>query len=435
MLVLVPADAATLDALPSDVDASAALAASPAVAAARAGLDAARASHALGLVERPGWTATSALAGRSGGGSNRTRDVELLIERNLRLPGKRAAAERLGQAREQAALHTWQLVWREQARSLLDRQAAWLRDCQSAAVWADQQALLNQQARSVARRQTLGDAATVDARQAQAAATQAATQAQLGEARCNTSAAVLQAQFPGLHLGDGRAPLAAADLPGAAGAGAGSAAARSAPLDTDLTTSIAAWLAASPELAVARREALALDAMLAVDLADLRGDPIVGLRLGGNSNGERLLGLQIAVSFGGGEHQRATQHAYAARLVAAEADIDVLQRRLSAEAVQVAHEATATRVAWRGAQLAAAQLADSAAALARGYELGEGSLSELLAARRLAQEQQLVARLAGVDSWHAHQRLALESGTLWAPPPAVLAPLAQVGRGSEVAGR
>jgi hypothetical protein len=398
-LLASPARAGTpTDSLPGPLEVSAALAASPAVAAARLGLDAARAGHLQGLADRPGWLATPALARRSGAGSSTTLEAELLIERNLRLPVKRAAAERLGQAREQAALQAWQLAWRQQARSLLERQAAWLRDCQSAAVWAEQQALLSRQSQAVQRRQGLGDAAPVEARQAQAAATQASTQAQLGAARCQAAATMLQAQFPGLPLGDGRAPI---EL------GADSAQA-----------SVATWLAASPELSAARREAQALDAQQALDLAELRADPTLGLRVGGSSAGERVLGVQIALSFGGAEQQRATQRANAARRALAEAEVEVLQRRLAAEAGLALQEAVATRAAWQGARLAAVQWAESAAALARGYELGEGSLAELLGARRLAQEQQLAARLAGVEAWQAQQRLALETGVLWAPPAA-----------------
>jgi hypothetical protein len=167
---------------------------------------------------------------------------------------------------------------------------------------------------------------------------------------------------------------------------------------------------------MARWEARLLDAQQSMDLAALRADPQLGLRLGGNGGGERVIGVQIALEFGGAAHLSASRRAQAARLAASEAEVDMLTRRLGADARFALHEAAAAQVAARGAQLAEAQLADSAALLARGYELGEGSLAEVLAARRLALEQHIVARMTRVDAWKAARRIALETGVAWAAP-------------------
>jgi len=50
---------------------------------------------------------------------------------------------------------------------------------------------------------------------------------------------------------------------------------------------------------------------------------------------------------------------------------------------------------------------------ARAYQLGEGSQNDLLAARRLANEAQLSARLLQLDALELHYRLRLDAHQLW----------------------
>jgi hypothetical protein len=66
-----------------------------------------------------------------------------------------------------------------------------------------------------------------------------------------------------------------------------------------------------------------------------------------------------------------------------------------------------------GSADAAGRLVQVADSLQRSYQLGEGSLGDVLAARRLANEQRLAAAVATVDAWLTRQRLALEAGRLW----------------------
>jgi hypothetical protein len=50
---------------------------------------------------------------------------------------------------------------------------------------------------------------------------------------------------------------------------------------------------------------------------------------------------------------------------------------------------------------------------ARAYQLGEGSLSDLLSNRRLANEAQLAARLVQLDALELRYRLLLDAHRLW----------------------
>jgi outer membrane protein TolC len=119
---------------------------------------------------------------------------------------------------------------------------------------------------------------------------------------------------------------------------------------------------------------------------------------------------------GGTALRRATEREQAARLGVAEAELAGLERRVQAQARAALQQRAAAERSAVDLARAAAQWQQSAAALARGYALGEGSLAEVLAARRLAGEQQAAAAQARVDAWQAGLQIALETGQLWPAP-------------------
>ncbi|MFO0985708.1 MAG: hypothetical protein U1E76_28885, partial [Planctomycetota bacterium] len=93
---------------------------------------------------------------------------------------------------------------------------------------------------------------------------------------------------------------------------------------------------------------------------------------------------------------------------------DDAQRRVETEARLRLREAQLAQGGWQRARVAQDKLEQAAQGLARGYQLGEGSLADLLAARRLANEQRLAASTSAVDAWVARWQLLLEAGRLWA---------------------
>ncbi|OYU82367.1 MAG: hypothetical protein CFE45_27640, partial [Burkholderiales bacterium PBB5] len=106
---------------------------------------------------------------------------------------------------------------------------------------------------------------------------------------------------------------------------------------------------------------------------------------------------------------------------AAQAQAEQARRQAQADAVQRWREAQTQWTLWQGQQQAAGQVQAVAERLARGYALGEGSLSELLAARRLAVEQQLAAAQAATDAHAALWRLHWEADSAAAVPGSVSA--------------
>ncbi|MDE2080108.1 MAG: TolC family protein [Burkholderiales bacterium] len=371
------------------------LAASPAVAAAAYALQAEQAGGRA-LRAGPGeWTV-------SGSGGRRRyvptqpggREWDLALERPWRSAGKAQAATALGDARVAQAALARDRAWREQARLLLEGELRWLQAREQARVWRDQVELLGRQAQAVTRRRQLGDAAEVERLQAQAALAQAEAQWQLAQGRAQAERALLLATFAGLQPGDEALP----------------------PPAEPAALAVAVLVQASVELRAAEREVQVAAAQARVDDAERTPAPTLGMRVGGGpSPGERVVALTFSVPLGG-TYRQATAQASAARLAAAGALRDEVARRTAAEAGMRLRERALALANWQREADAAAQLARSADAVARGYALGEGSLTDVLVARRAANDQGLAASLAAVAAWAAVWRAELEAGRLWPAP-------------------
>lgn len=379
----------------------------PAYQAALLDVDAARAQQRQWNAGDPAWTATLAAARRREANAlpERTGEWELGLQRNLRLPGKAPAYESAGRARLAQAHAGVQRAWREQQRQLLEALGGWLRAQESARLWEQQVDLLLQQRDTVGKRQRLGAAAVIEQHQAEAALAQARAQAEAASGRALAAHETLKRRFPGLE------PLAAQALPA----------------PQPLPGSDAQWLAllqaASSELAQAREEVAAAAAQNRLDEVEQRPDPNLALRVGrARSGGEQMLGFSLSLPFGG-DARAAVAQASAARAAAALRLQEDSQRQAEAQALQQLRAAQSAHTLWRAQADAAQRLHNAADGVARAYQLGEGSLADVLAARRLANEQGMEAALGAIDAWLLRSRLEVEAGLLWTPavPPAAAA--------------
>jgi len=88
-------------------------------------------------------------------------------------------------------------------------------------------------------------------------------------------------------------------------------------------------------------------------------------------------------------------------------------QKITAEAAALYHSAVAALTTWQASRSAAERLKRAADMTARAYQLGEGSLNDLLAARRLANEGQLAAKLAQLEALESRYRLLLDAHQLW----------------------
>lgn len=393
-------DTATAAVLPPATSVVAALVGSPGYQAAQGLVEADRFVRRQFIVGPQEWVGTAYAARRqqSAPVSERTLEWDAGLERTVRLPGKALLYEQVGEAKlaqTQTARHR---AWREQARLLLERHGAWMREREQARVWEFQLALWQRQLDTVARRQRLGDAARIEQRQAEAA--QAQAQVQLLAARRRTAAAreILERQFPQLL-----SPSEAALPPPV-------------PLPADDTQWLRAQTAANLELDGARQDTRAADAQSLLDAAEQHPDPTVGLRVGqARSSNERLVGVTLSIPFGG-EYRAAGAAASAARAVAAALRQAEAERKSDADAVARLRDAQTTHAVWSANNEAARNLQDVADSLRRGYGMGEGSLTDILTAQRLANDQRLATATAAVEAWMARFRLELEAGLLWPEP-------------------
>jgi outer membrane protein TolC len=133
------------------------------------------------------------------------------------------------------------------------------------------------------------------------------------------------------------------------------------------------------------------------------------------SGAERFVGVVLSMPFGG-EYRLAGAAATASRAAAAELHLADAQRRARSEATQRLRDAQSAQALWSDLEGTAQRLTQVANGMQRSYQLGEGTLSEVIAARRLAIEQQLAAAIGAAEAWTAHHRLALEAGMLWREP-------------------
>lgn len=318
------------------------------------------------------------------------------IERPIRLPGKAALDAELGAKGVEIAEWAHGDALHEAGRALLKDWFAWLREGETARQWAEQTALLGKHAKAVARRQQLGDAARVDTIQAEAAMAQAEAQLAQARVRERTAAEELRRRYPGLPLSEAIKPS------------------EPVPIQGDEGEWSAAILEHSHELGVARSAAQRAQVAASRNGREILPDPTLGMHVMRERGGEEhILGVSIAIPLPGQARWAAADAARAEAEAASSREAAALQK-VSTEAATLYHAASAARASWESSRLAADRLTQAADMTARAYQLGEGSLNDLLTARRLANEAQLAARLAQLDALELRYRLLLDAHRLWA---------------------
>ena len=137
------------------------------------------------------------------------------------------------------------------------------------------------------------------------------------------------------------------------------------------------------------------------------------MRYGAERNSaDRIIGVFISVPFGGEARLARSEEAEAHTDAAAQREA-ALVRRLSAEVLSTVNAARVAAGAARQAAQAAGGMRRHADLSALGFELGEGSLSEVLLARRLALEAELAAVMARLEASELCYRLRLDAHQLW----------------------
>lgn len=330
------------------------------------------------------------------GPDERFNEWNAAVERPLRLPGKAALDSELGAAGVALAETGHGDAVHEASRNLLKSWFVWLRESAAATQWSEQLALLDKQAGAVKRRQQLGDAARLETIQSEAALAQAAAQLAQVRVRQQTAAEDLRRRYPGLPIA---LPTVIADPT---------------PVEGGESEWVNAILEHSHELELSRGETQRARIAASRASGDRLPDPTFGLHVSRERAGEdRIVGAYINIPLPGGGRRAASDAALAQTDVATHREA-AATRKISAEAAMLYQSASAAFASWQAGRNAAAQQTQAAEMTARAYQLGEGSLNELLAARRLANEAQLSARLLQLDALELNYRLQLDAHRLWA---------------------
>lgn len=329
------------------------------------------------------------------GSDERFTEWNAALERPLRLPGKASADAELGAAGVSLAETAHGDALHEASRNLLKSWFLWLKETAAAAQWGEQVALLGKQGKSVQRRQQLGDAAQLETIQTEAALAQAEAQLAQARVRQQTAGEDLHRRFPGLPV------IAPASL------------SEPAAIDGNEDEWINAILEHSHELQLARGESQRAQMQAGRSGRDRLPDPTVGVHVSRERAGEdRIVGAYISIPLPGGA-RRATADAALAQADAFGRREAAATQKITAEAASLFHSARAAFATWQAGRNAAERLTRAADMTARAYQLGEGSLNDLLSARRLANEAQLSQRLMQLEALELRNRLLLDAHRLW----------------------
>lgn len=331
------------------------------------------------------------------GGEQRMQEWSAALERPIRLPGKASLDSEIGVQGVALAQTARGDVLHESSRQLLKSWFTWLRESQTARQWAEQTALLEKQQQGILRRQELGDAARLESVQGAGALAQAQAQAGQARVRQQIAAEEIRRRYPLLPLLE---PAELSEPPALSG---------------DLSSWTQAILEHSHELAIARGELQRARLVASRQQAERLPDPTFGLQTSrerGGEGEERTFGAYLSIPLPG-EGRRAQSDVSQAQAAAAERRAAATEIRIYNEAASLYHSASAARAVWQASDLAAGQLEEVARMTARAYQLGEGSLTDLLAARRLANESRLTARLQQLEALELHDRLRLDAHQLW----------------------
>lgn len=327
--------------------------------------------------------------------SERFREWDVGVERPIRLPGKAAIDNKLGQTEVTRSQTMYGDALHEAGRSLLKGWFTWNRERAQASQWAEQVGLLKQQAEIVAKRVRAGDVPRLENGLAEAAMAQAESALHQARLREQVAANDLAQRFPAIALP--KVPLEV----------------RPVPLQQGLDYWKEEVLKHNHELGVARSDSILGRLQAERSSADRMPDPTVGVRVAGERDGtERLVGLHVSIPIPGGARSARSDESRAMAEMAAQREAAVL-RKVTAEAVNTFAAAQAAYGGWQSAQGAADMMRSNAELMAKAYSLGEMGLPEVLTARRQALEASLAAVLARLDAAETRYRLMLDAHQLW----------------------
>ncbi|ANX04934.1 TolC family protein [Immundisolibacter cernigliae] len=319
------------------------------------------------------------------------------ISRRLRLPGKAALDRELGALGNETAELGIADAFHGAALELLDGWFGWLDAASAVAAATTARDRLAEERAAIDKRLARGDAARIDLDLAESAL--AGAEAALAEARTTAaeSSAALGARYPTLPLPAAPPPIPDPEPPA-----------------MDAAALAAQIVARSHEIGIA--EARYQQSMKRAQRGerDRRPDPALGIRtLSERGGDETAVGLTFNIPIGG-RYRAAEARALAADAGAAGAELDAVRRQIVAGSRAVTARLQGSLAAWQAARRAAEAADTHAARARRGYQLGETDLFSLLAAERTAQGARRAEIAARIAAHRAVARVRVDAHQMWA---------------------
>ena len=326
-------------------------------------------------------------------------DWSVAIARSMRLPAKREAdfsiGDRVIDRGRMAALD----ARHETSRLLLGGWFDLLRQSVGVSLAVRQVEVMGELADIVRRRMRSGDAARLEELQAQAALSLAEGQLQLARQRADAARIALERGFPQLA----GVPLPALDSDAHAPGRSGER----------------AELLGRPDRVGQPRNRPAAGRErhpARPGRAGSRGshpDPLIGVRsFTDRGREDRILGVFVAIPLPG-EARVAAQREALALADEGEARAAATQRRVLGGALSAYDATLAGARVWQALAQARGRSDAAARLAARAFELGEGTLTDVLVARRGVLDATLGEQTARIDALEAHARLRLDAHLLW----------------------
>lgn len=395
-LLLASASAMAAPSLPPEQVVVAVLDQFPAVSAAGARVDAARAGAEMLRRGTHEVTLTGSLVARDVTNERRYSEFDGTISRTFRLPGKAALDRKAGALGVEVAQNRMEDTRHQAALLLSELWFDWLSAGEIHQSDTAGAKLLEQALAAVQRRAQLRDAAALDVEHARAAFDQARAMTASSLADREQARALLAATFPDLPL-----PID----PPALGTPEGSMLVLGQLRDLVISR--------SHEIRVADREAARLETLAQRARKDRMADPTVGLRAFSERSGmERGGGLVLTIPLGGGYRKAASDMA-AAEASAGLMELSLARRMVEATAQSDLVGARDRVAAWQNLVESARSAQAAASLTARGHALGAIDLIEALTAQRLAREAQRLEIIARAEAIRAVMKLQIDSHTIW----------------------
>lgn len=317
------------------------------------------------------------------------------IERPFRMWGKAGVDENIASATRTYANHEYNDTFHEASKELLSSWFAYLKSLQTRIVAERNSQLGDQIAKATQFRHKVGDVARLDSQLAMAEQGRLKAMLEMAKANEISSSAAFTQKYPKIKL---TKQISWPSIP-------------TMDAKRDLLKQI--FLERNHELKLAKSDSETSSLKAKRAELDKIPDPTVGVYAANEFGGaEKIYGLTVSFPIPSGSRSSNAKSASAEATTARYKALDT-ERKVSVEFDQLWAQMVSRKAA-SDSLVEAANIQNKAAIAAeKAYVLGEGSISDLIAARKAANENQLAADLMRLDALESFYRVKLDLHQIW----------------------